>query len=391
MKILRVISSVDPVAGGPINGLLNSTAALLSRGHYVTVVTLDSPPSPWVKEFPYDLYTFEPALGTYSYSRRLRCWLESNVRNYDVVVIHGLWQFHSICASQVCVENKVPYVVFTHGMLDPWFNVTDKLKAAKKWMYWLIFERKVINRANAVLFTSEEERILARKSFFPYSPEERVVAYGSSRELDSDIDSSEVFLERYPELRNKKILLFLSRIHGKKGVDLLIDALAKCSDIPDDVFLAIAGPGSEELIEALRGRAKKLGISGRIKWLGMLDGILKWGAYKASDCFILPSHQENFGIVVAEALSSGTPVLVTDKVNIWREILAHEAGYAEDDTVEGVVSLLQSWFRSSDVVQNRMRGNALRCYEKNFSIEAAVESLEYELLRVVDKHGKVEE
>ena len=176
----------------------------------------------------------------------------------------------------------------------------------------------------------------------------------------------------------------------KKGVDLLIDALAQCGDIPDNFSLAIAGPGSDALIAALNLRATKLGVSERIQWLGMLDGVIKWGAYNASDCFILPSHQENFGIVVAEALSTATPVLITDKVNIWREIIVQEAGYAEDDTVEGIVSLLQSWFRSSDVVQNRMRGNALRCYEENFSIEAAVASLECELLRVVNSHAKIE-
>lgn len=389
MKILRVIPSVNTECGGPVNGLINTTQGLVDRGHEVSIATLDAPGSLWLKDFPYQVYSFRSRLGNYSFSKQFENWLKEKVSCYDVVIIHGIWQFHSYATAKVCRDCSVPYVVFTHGMLDPWFNVTHKLKAAKKWVYWLIFERRVINGANAVLFTSEEERILARKSFLPYSPEERVVAYGSSRELDTGIDSGEVFLERFPELRNKKFLLFLSRIHEKKGVDLLIDALAQCGDIPDNFSLAIAGPGSQALIVELNDRAKKLGISEKIQWLGMLDGVLKWGAYKASDCFILPSHQENFGIVVAEALSSATPVLITDKVNIWREIIAQEAGYAENDTVQGVISLLKSWFKNSDSQKDRMRENALMCYEKNFSIEAAVVSLEFELLRVVNSHATI--
>lgn len=388
MKILRVIPSVNTECGGPINGLINTTQGLVDRGHEVNVATLDAPGSPWLKDFPHQIFSFRSRLGNYSFSKQFENWLKENVSRYDVVIIHGVWQFHSYATAKVCRDCSVPYVVFTHGMLDPWFNVTDRLKAAKKWAYWLMFERRVINNANAVLFTSEEERILARKSFFPYSPEERVVAYGSSRDHATGSDSIEVFLESFPELRNKKFLLFLSRIHEKKGVDLLIDALAQCGDIPDDFSLAIAGPGSDTLVRALNLRAARLGISERIQWLGMLDGGIKWGAYKASDCFILPSHQENFGIVVAEALSAATPVLITDKVNIWREIIAQGAGYAESDTVQGVVSLLKSWFKKSDAEKNRMRENALRCYEENFSIEAAVVSLECELLKVVNSHAK---
>lgn len=383
MKILRVISSVNPQAGGPINGLVNSSKGLIDKGHTVVVASLDDPESDFVNSFTYELYTFSSSLGVYSYSPNFKKWLQKNVKKFDVIIVHGLWQFHSIAVATMCKEQQVPYVVFTHGMLDPWFNEVYILKAIKKKFYWWLFEKRVINQASAVLFTSEEEKKLARKSFRPYNPKEVVVSYGSHQPL-VDIDKSiDIFIRKFPVLSGKRCLLYMSRIHTKKGIDLLIDAFSKIS-YSDDLCLVIAGPDNDGLRARLEEQAVKLGVADKIVWTGMLNGDLKWGAYHASDVFILPSHQENFGIVVAEALSTSTPVLITNKVNIWREVEAYGAGIVGNDNVDGIVDVLSKWLSFGDRELEAMRRNALLCYGDRFSIQSAVHGLEKQLLSVIE-------
>jgi len=384
MKILRVIPSVNPAAGGPINGLVNTTDILISRGYQVDIAALDEPNSSWVRDFPYPLYTFSSTLGTYSYSASFKEWIDKNVINYDVVIIHGLWQYHSTSASNACVENGIPYLLFTHGMLDPWFNQGKLLKALKKKVYWALFEGRVVNKADNVLFTSEEEKVLARKSFFSYSPKERVVAYGSS---ESNVEASLArinFEKQFPELSSKKFALFLSRVHEKKGIDMLIEALGALESMPDDFSLVIAGPDGNGLKAKLEKQVQRLGLKDRVVWLGMLSGDVKWGAYYSSDVFVLPSHQENFGIVVAEALSTSTPVLITNKINIWREIEMAGAGFVENDDVEGVGRLLKKWLSLPKSERQVMSSKAKACYVKNFSISSAADDLERVVLSVVE-------
>ncbi|GAC16448.1 glycosyltransferase [Aliiglaciecola lipolytica] len=380
MKILRVISSVDKTNGGPINGLLNSSKELVARGHEVTVLSLDDPLDNHVATFPFPLVTFKSRLGALKYSSQFSLWLEQNVSNFDVVIIHGIWQFHSYAAAKACVKQNVPYVLFTHGMLDPWFTETNLLGRVKKTIYWKLFERHAINNAAQVLFTSKEELRLARKPFSPYSPNEKVVAYGSPIPNTNEANAKHAFFAKFPNLQDKLFLLFLSRIHEKKGIDLLIEAMGEFNDKYPDMQLAIAGPDHNKLQPKLQERAKALNIEDRISWLGMLDAEIKWGAFYACDAFVLPSHQENFGIVVSEALSTGTPVLITKKVNIWTEVVDANAGFAEADSVTGVKSVLNSWLSLDPEGCLQMKQNALDCYKRNFSMEAAVDDLERVLL-----------
>lgn len=386
MKILRVICSVSPKNGGPTNGLINSTKGLIDLGHEVQVVALDDPNADYVKNFAFPLVAFKGKLGTFSYSRELSTWLNNNVQNYDVVVIHGLWQWHAYAAAKACSDNNIPFVVFTHGMLDPWFNEGRLLKTLKKRIYWQFFEKLTLNKANAVLFTSAEERDLARQSFSPYRPNEIVVAYGSPLpEIEKD-QAKKVFLNAFPMLQQKDFFLFLSRIHPKKGIDLLIDALSKYDALPDNFCLAIAGPDDVGLKAKLEKQIAEHGLSDKVVWLGMLEGDKKWGAFHAASAFILPSHQENFGIVVAEALSTSTPVLISNKVNIWREIKNSAAGCVAADTQEGIYQLVNQWFNLSDDDKKVMGEHALACYKNNFSIESAITDLNNTLAQVVKEH-----
>jgi glycosyltransferase involved in cell wall biosynthesis len=260
-------------------------------------------------------------------------------------------------------------------MLDPWFKHQYPLKHLKKWLYWPWGEYPVLRDAKKVLFTCEDEKILARQSFWLYRCNEQVVNFGTAGHTGNADEQSRLFLDSYPQLQDKRFLLFLSRIHPKKGIDLLIEAFAQTSNIQSDLQLVIAGPDQVGLSTELQKLAKKLGISDKITWTGMLKGDAKWGAYYCAEAFILPSHQENFGIVVSEALSCSLPVLISNKVNIWQEIAKDNAGLVVADTVDGCVDLINQWQNMDDDGKAEMRGNAYRCFINRFEITKAVMSL----------------
>ena len=233
----------------------------------------------------------------------------------------------------------------------------------------------VLRDARAVLFTCEEEKILARQSFRPYRVNEVVVKYGTQGATGDLATQKLAFLTEHPELVGKRVLLFLSRIHEKKGCDLLVDAFGEIVKSDPSLVLVMAGPGQTGLVSRLKIQADNLGLSDKIFWPGMLSGDQKWGAFAAAEAFVLPSHQENFGIVVAEALACGTPVLISNKVNIWREIIAAGGGFVEDDTQEGTTRILQKWIGMTETERSSMRVQARTCFEQNFEITKAAESL----------------
>jgi glycosyltransferase involved in cell wall biosynthesis len=170
-------------------------------------------------------------------------------------------------------------------------------------------------------------------------------------------------------------VLFLARLHPKKGCDLLIEAFARHARADPQVHLVMAGPDSSGLLTRLQTQATALGIANRVTWTGMLQGPLKWGALRAADVFALPSHQENFGIAVVEALAVGLPVLISERVNIWREVVAGEAGFAAPDSVEGMATMLARWHALAPDARRDMRANASACYQRHFRMESAARRL----------------
>jgi glycosyltransferase involved in cell wall biosynthesis len=375
---------VDPVGGGPIEGVKQLSASADRAGHRVEVCSLDSANAPCVQDFCLPLHPLGPSLGKYGYSRRFTSFLKENAANYDVVVVNGIWQYHSFATWQILRKTATPYVVFTHGMLDPWFKRTYPLKHAKKWLYWPWVEYRVLRDAAAVLFTTEEERREASRSFWLYRANELVVNLGTERAPADHPQQLAAFQARFPQLKGKRIALFLSRIHPKKGCDLLIRSFASVLAKDPDWHLVLAGPDQVGWQFALQDLANRLDISDRITWTGMLSGNLKWGAFRTSEVFCLPSHQENFGIAVAEALSCGVPVLISNKVNIWREVHECGAGLVEPDSVEGSTSLFRRWLNLSDAQMLAMRERAALCFNRSFEIEAARRSL-YSVLESVVK------
>ena len=380
MRLLHVISSVDPRYGGTVESIKQLAAAHARLGHVTEVASVDDPRTPALAGHGLHLHALGPRLTHYSYAPRLVPWLTAHADAYDAVIVNGLWQYPGYAVWRALRNRDTPYFVFPHGMLDPWFKRTYPLKHVKKWLFWPWADYRVLRDARAVLFTCEEERRLARESFWLYRCNEAVVTLGTAVSTGDEASERALFLERHPDLANKRILLFLSRLHEKKGCDLLIDAFAAVAGRDPALQLVMAGPDQTGWRSVLETRARERGIAQRITWTGMLEDGVKWGAYRCAEAFVLPSHQENFGIVVAEALACGVPVLISHQVNIWREVAADEAGLVEPDTATGTRALLERWLALSPAAQTAMREAARRCYAQRFDSERAARRIEQVLI-----------
>jgi glycosyltransferase involved in cell wall biosynthesis len=381
MRILRSTHSVNPAIGGPIESIKQSSAVLAKWGHTVEIVSLDAPRDRWVGECPVKVHALGPGRGSYGYASAFTPWVTERRANYDAVIVHGVWQYSSFGVWRALHGTSTPYYVFPHGMLDPWFKRTYPLKHLKKLLYWPWGEYRVLRDAAAVLFTSEAERRLARESFSRYRCREEVVNYGTAAPSLDLPEARDHFFGLFPHLRGKRILLFLGRLAEKKGCDLLIQAFADVRAAGGgDLHLVLAGPASSETyLDHLKQLARDaLGDNGAetaLTFTGMLTGGSKWGAFSAADAFVLPSHQENFGIAVVEAMACGTPVLISNQVNIWREITEDGAGFAEDNTRAGTARMLTRWLSIGEADAKRMRESAKTSFAKRFEIQRATESL----------------
>ncbi|MES2695336.1 MAG: glycosyltransferase [Verrucomicrobiota bacterium] len=349
-------------------------------GHEVEVLSLDAPTDPWVSTCPLKVHAKGPGRLSYGYSPHFTPWLRENRTRYDCVVINGIWQYNAFGAWRALRNTPTPYFVFTHGMLDPWFKKHYPLKHLKKWMYWPWGDYRVLRDAAAVLFTCEEERRLARQSFWLYRCDEFVVNYGTAGPPPGDEEARrKLFAARWPETEGKQCLLHLGRMHEKKGPDLLLRAfttfLRKLPPAEAATWhLIMAGPADHPYGREMQNLERSLGISSQVTWTGMLTGDLKWGAYYQSEAFILPSHQENFGLVVAESLACSRPVLISNKVNIWREIVSDDGGFVETDDEPGALRLIERFHALSPAARQTMRENASASFQKRFHIQRSAES-----------------
>ncbi|TPQ48979.1 glycosyl transferase [Prosthecomicrobium hirschii] len=385
--ILHIIASVDPRGGGPIEGVVQQALKRTGPDFDVQIASLDAPDDPWVLACPVKVFALGQRRNVnkawahkipwyrYGYQSAIVPWLKQNISRYDVVVVNGLWNYATMAARRALVGSGVPYVVFTHGMLDPWFKKVAPFKSLLKQIFWLFCEGPLLNSANYVLFTTEDERIVSRRAFLPYRIQERVVGYGTADIAGDAAMQIKTFRQALSLPDDRRYLLYLSRIHPKKGVDDLIRAFGEAASNHPGLDLVIAGPDQTEWIPALKEIAKTYGVESRIHWPGMLTGDAKWGAYRGCEAFILPSHQENFGIVVAEALSAGKPVLISNKVQIWREVADAQAGFVDTDDLGGTIRLVRQfidWPKSeADMAGERAR----KLFLEKFEIKIAVKSI----------------
>jgi glycosyltransferase involved in cell wall biosynthesis len=381
VKILNVIGSVDRRGGGTTDHVFSCSTLWVKGGHECHILCLDPPDATCVSRSP--VTTF--ALGTrgrihdiarrmipalrYGYTRNLVRWLEINANNYDAIILNGLWNYTSYGTWRCLRKLRVPYYVCPHGMLDPWLKEVRPVAHLARIVFWNLFERKVLRDASGIFFACEEERRLASQGYLKDVGRAFVVAYGAQDISGDPTVQKAAFLSKFPQLCGRKIILFLGRMHPKKGLDLLIQSFASLARQFPNFDLVIVGPDDVGLTPKLVRIASELGVIDRVHWAGMLIGDEKWGAFRAAEFFVLPSHQENFGIAVAEAMAMALPVLITDKVNIWREVEANGAGHVVADNAAAIAAGLRDICSLSRSDRQKMAENARRCYVARFDLE----------------------
>ena len=269
----------------------------------------------------------------------------------------------------------IPYFVYTHGMLDPWFRARYPMKHVAKMVYWPFTDYPALRDACGVIFTCEQERLKAATTMRPYRCRELVATLGIEPPPGNPETQRRLFFSEHPEARGKRIILFLGRIHPKKGCDMLIDAFPAMLRSDSRYHLVIAGPDHSNWRPHLRALADRNGIGDHVTWAGMISGDLKWGAYRAAVAFVLPSHQENFGITVVEALACGVPVLISENVDIFEEIRADKACLTSPATPAGTAGLLTRWADLPAAERETMRINAAACFRSRFDVRSATMNL----------------
>lgn len=373
MRVLVVGGSIDPKLGGSVEAARLIALGLAAEGCHPEILSADRSLPEWRENWPFPMHECGPAPTIFRFTPKLIPWLRRNARNYDAVIVNGVWTWVGIAVRRGLAGTSVPYFTFTHGMLDPWFKKRFPGKHLKKSVFWRLFELPNLAAARAVLFTCEHERnsalswpAIAELPWFIAPLGIAGVPPGRERQIQA-------WQEAYPNLVNQRYLLFLGRLAPQKGPELLLEAFARLAPQTPPVHLVMAGPGSAAERAALQAIA--VPVADRVHWTGHLDGDLKWGAFQCADAFVLTSRHENFGVSVAEALAARIPILISDRVAIYREILAAGAGFVESDDVEGATRLLRRWFTTPASTRLAMAASAYQCFLNHFEYRSAVRAL----------------
>lgn len=270
----------------------------------------------------------------------------------DLVHVNCCWMPYCALTQKWAQKKGYKVILTPHGMLEPW--IMNRNYWTKKLPALLLFQKSAIKNADCIHATAESEKLNIMK--LGYNNKVEVIANGI------DVDSIQI----KESWERKKNILFLSRIHVKKGIEFLLEAVSLLKSQLEEYTVTIAGEGEEEYISSLKGKAKELGIEKMVDFCGGVYGEKKWELYRNADVFVLPTYSENFGIVVAEALASGTPVITT-KGTPWEELNTKQCGWwteigtkATKDALENFLSL------STDKIQN-MGLNGRLLVENNYS------------------------
>jgi glycosyltransferase involved in cell wall biosynthesis len=329
LRILEVIEGLDPSDGGPPEACVELSRQLSRLGHYVAVFTSDRrlrrvgpvvrnqvAPNFEIQQFPVQLI----ARG-YEVSIPLALALRRHISSYDIVHINSLYSFPATMAAYWCRVYKIPYIVRPHGSLDPYIFRRHRLV---KSIYERIFEWRNLELAAAVHFTALEEMQLAASLSLKIRGV--VIPLGVNAGYFRANRTLGRFRAKWDLGADKRIILFLGRLNFKKGLDLLVRSFSEIARSRDDVHLVLAGPDNEGYGGKVREWLRREGMLSRTTFAGMITGQDKLDVLCDAELFVLPSYSENFGLAVVEAMAAGLPVVISNRVNIWREILEARAG-----------------------------------------------------------------
>ncbi len=422
LKVLHVIPSLSPQDGGPSFALPLIARTLERAGLDVDVVATAADRDTSVAnsgQGRQEPVRFDRSMThdevSYSYFRRqtefykvsfpLARWLAEHVRDYDLVHIHALFSYSSYAAANIAKRNGVPYIIRPLGVLNRW-GIRNRRRFLKQISLRFI-EQRIIRNAAAVHYTSQQEKAEAEQSVV--GNEGAVIPLAVDVPEKDEFPGPDRFFERFPQARGREIVLFLSRLDKKKGLDLLLKAFAGTTDDrrpPSETnerfraagcrssairpLVVIAGDGEKDFVRELQRLAVELGIGSDVLWTGFLQGPDKFSAMAAASIFILPSYSENFGIALVEAMAAGLPSIVSDQVAIAAEAREYDAGIVVPCDTAAVGTAMRELLENPQL-RERMSANARRLVNEKFSVEAMSNSLVKLYERVVRRSARKEE
>jgi len=342
MRIVHALTSIDPQTGGPAIAIDGLAPAQVVAGLQVTVVAMfrqgdgSAATAAAMTAQGVKVILVGPAHGPLANHRTLDTQLHAALVNADMVHIHSLWEQIQHRAARLAMAQRIPYIIRSCGMLDPWSLNQSKLK---KRIYMALRLRKNLDRAAVLHFTTDLERDLTAP--LKLKPTALVEPNGIDLAEFHTLPAPGQFRARYPQLGDRPVVMFLSRIHAKKGLDVLVPAFAQAN--LSDAMLVIAGPDDDGYLADVQAMVKQHGLQERVIFTGMLRGQERIAALVDADLFCLPSYQENFGIAVVEAMAAGKPVVISDQVNLHAVVTANGLGAVVPTQVNAVAAALQTW------------------------------------------------
>ena len=380
LRVCQVVANINRDVGGPAVTVPRLSEALTKEDVACVLFTLNYKQlGPQTEGMGYELISIT---GNY-FTRQMRGWsptlnrrMRKESRKANIIHNHGLWMFPNLYARQAASRSRIPLVISPRGMLEGWSLGRSRIK---KFMTWGLFERANLRTAALFHATSEMEALSLRK----LGLQQPIAIIPNGVEIpDRETNPDRQSLERkHPELAGKRWLLFLSRIHPKKGVSELLRVWRDTQGDFPQWQLIVAGPDLEGYESGMRREALNSKIANRVTFAGMLSGSERKAAFANADVFVLPTHSENFGIAIAEALAFGLPVITT-KGAPWEELTAHECGWWIDLGHAELRRCLKGVLPLSKMELSAMgeRGRALMARKYSWRQVAALMKQSYEWL-----------
>ena len=308
---MGVVSHLDPRYGGLSTVVPQLSSSIARTGLYTMELAAFCAPTELYCESNHpelSVSTWPVSRAQWWRDRGLRDRFQEQVRTVDGLHIHGLWEQSTAIAAHTARAFRKPYVISAHGMLEQWALNNKKLK---KQIYSAFIERANVQRASCVHALTRAEAQDYRR--FGVRTPIAVIPNGVNIPDSTD---PECFLNRYPTLRDKRMILFMGRIHFKKGLDILVQSWARVAKGWPDAHLVLAGPDFEDTRASIEKLVADYGLGSQVLFTGMLRNEIKWSALAHAECFVLPSYSEGLSVSALEAMGMGLPLIVTEQCNL---------------------------------------------------------------------------
>lgn len=371
MKVLHIIPSVSPLRGGPSKAIIEMAQALMTENVDIEIATTndDGPNELDVCLGKLTTYSDVPirffkrwsppisALREFAFSYSFVSWLRKNIHDYDLIHVHAIFSFTSSYAMWLARKKGIPYIIRPIGQLETWSLSQSK---GRKNLFMALFERKNLIEASAIHYTAASEQTQANHNIQELNPKAGVVVPLGINQAELIDDAKTQLRQTYSIAQDRVVFLYLSRLHKKKGLELLLESFAQIRK--KNWSLIIAGEGEERYAKDLSQKIKDLDLTADCQMVGFVSGKEKDLLLQGSDFYALTSYSENFGISVLEALASGTKAIVSNEVALSTYIKSRQLGHVCELSTDAITQCLHSALEHSDYDSTSVRSQTLNDY-----------------------------